>query len=103
MNMQWFWTWSGKSFGYRIDDNLFTHYGMHMGKFYGDEIYDQNGQYLGEVKNKDRVISDKSKKSCLKSIFAPKAGYAYSPYANYGAYGMYASFEDFPLPESFIV
>jgi len=35
-------------FGHRDGDNLWTHDGHHVGKFYGDEVYGCDGRYLGE-------------------------------------------------------
>lgn len=99
--MQWLWTWGGKSFGYRDNDNLFTHFGKHIGKFSANEIYDVRGKYLGELINDDRLISDTRKRSFLKHPFAPYAGSGYAKYADYAGYAIYAGHEDFPSPETF--
>ncbi|WP_420798731.1 4-fold beta flower protein [Aetokthonos hydrillicola] len=95
--MHWLWTWSGRCFGYKLENNLWTHDGRHVGRFWGDEIYDSRGYYLGEVKNENRLISNISKKNWRKSSYAPysKRG-AYARYANYAGYAMYAGHKDFP-------
>ncbi len=36
--MKCLWTWSGKSFGYREGDELWTHDGNHAGRFDGDAV-----------------------------------------------------------------
>lgn len=98
--MEWLWTWSGKSFGYRNDDNLFTHFGKHIGKFYDSEVYDVQGKYLGELNN-NRLINNTRKRSFIRGSFAPYAGCAYAKYGDYIGYVMYAGFKDFPHPEFF--
>ena len=69
--MDWLWTWGGECFGYRRDDRLFTHKGLQVGKFYGDEVYGSDGRYLGEVKG-DRLITETSRKGATSSSFSPK-------------------------------
>jgi hypothetical protein len=52
--MNWFWTWGGKCFGYRVDDRLFAYFGLQVGRFDGDEVYAADGCYLGEIMNENR-------------------------------------------------
>ena len=68
--MEWLFTWGGRCFGYKREDNLWTHDGKHIGKFYDDEIYNPSGNYLGELMN-GRLITNLSKKSYKKSGFNP--------------------------------
>ena len=97
--MQWLWTWGGKCFGYREDDELLTHDGRHVGRFEDDEVYGKDGRYLGEVIN-GRLITHKSKKSRRRAIFTPYAKRAgYAKHADYAGYAMYAGYEDFPAPK----
>lgn len=99
--MNWLWTWGGVCFGYRDGDNLWTHDGRHVGRFVGSEVYASNGVYLGEVRNNNRLITNRAKTGWRKNGFARlgnRAGYA--RYANYAGYAMYAGFEDFPAPEA---
>jgi hypothetical protein len=100
--MKWYWTWSGKCFGYRDGDALRTYYGKHVGNFVGDIIYGTNGKYLGEVMNDNSLITCTSKKGWYGHSFAPYANYIpYAPYANNVGYAMYAGYEDFPHPKDF--
>jgi hypothetical protein len=99
--MDWLWTWGGTCFGYRNGDNLWTHDGRHVGHFTGDEVYASDGRYLGELKNGNRVISNRSKSSRRKNAFTPlgrRTGYV--RYTNYTGYVMYTGHEDFPAPEA---
>jgi len=98
--MEWFWTWGGRCFGYRDVDDLWTYDGRHVGSFRDNEVYACDGRYLGEIMSGNRLITNKSKKSCRRGSFTPhgrRAGYA--KYADYTGYAMYAGFEDFPTLE----
>jgi len=95
--MDWVWTWKGRCFGYIDNDCLWTYDGRHVGKIIDGEIYGRDGKYLGEVKNDNRLITNKSKKSGRSYSFTPyskRVGYA--KYVNYAGYAMYAGYEDFP-------
>lgn len=100
--MDWYWTWGGKSFGYRRGDKLFAYHGLQVGRFHGDEIYGSDGRYLGEVKNTNRLITHRGKKGWRRSCFAPTRAGSYAGYANYVGYVMYAGYEDFPPPDNFV-
>ena len=84
------WTWGGISFWYRDGVNLWTHDGRHLGQFHGDEVYGPDGWYLGEIKGKDHLITNISKKGCRRGVFAPYAPRvaACARYANYVGYVM---------------
>ncbi len=99
--MEWMWTWGGESFGYRVDDRLFTYRGIQAGRFDGDEVYGADGRYLGEVMSEKRLITHRSKKNRRHSGFAPARGGSYARYCNYAGYAMYAGYEDFPSPDEF--
>ena len=99
--MDWFWTWEGKCFGYRVDDHLFTYRGKQAGRFEGKAVYGHDGMYLGEILNDNRLITHKAKKREQRSSFAPVQGSSYAKYADYAGFVMYVGYEDFPLPESF--
>lgn len=98
--MKWLWTWSGRSFGYREGDDLWTHDGQHVGKFsINEEIYGPNGQYLGELLN-ERLITNLSKKHFRSYNFSPYAcRVAFVKYIDYVGFVMYAGYEDFPKLE----
>lgn len=98
--MEWFWAWSGKCFGYKSEDNLWTHDGRHVGRFFGDEVYSKSGQYLGEVKSGNRLITHCGKKNYRKSTFLPYGNIVrYVKYVDYVGNVMYVGYEDFPAPE----
>jgi hypothetical protein len=99
--MEWFWTWGGECFGYRRDDKLFTHNGVQAGRFYEDEIYGADGRYLGEIRNRNRLITNSSKRHRTKSTFSPSVSGSYVPYVGYVGYVMYVGYEDFPSPSEF--
>lgn len=94
--MEWLWTWSGRCFGYRDGDNLWTHDGRDICRFHDDEVYGSDGRYLGEIIN-NRLITNKSKKMQRRSGFTPYANRtAYTKYVDYVGYTMYSGYEDFP-------
>lgn len=99
--MVWLWTWGGKSFGYRDGDELFTHDGRHVGRFYGDDIHDRHGVYIGEVKNSNRLIKSKSGKSIRRSSFSPYAKrIRHVQHVGHVGNVTLSGYEDFPLPEN---
>jgi hypothetical protein len=55
------WTWGGKFYGRREGDLLIHSSGRCTGIIDGDEIYDNDGRYLGELMQ-DRLIRNKSKR-----------------------------------------
>ena len=99
--MDWFWTWGGECFGYRVDDRLFTYHGVQIGRFDDDEVYGSDGGYLGEIMSENRLITHRGKKNWRHSGFSPVRSGSYARYVNYVGYVMYAGYEDFPSPDEF--
>ena len=102
MSSQWYWTWGGVCFGYRREEWLFTHDGIGVGRFVGDEVYGANGEYLGELINTEqghRLIASTYKKGRLTEAFSPKMEGAYPRPANRAPLPLYCGYEDFPTPE----
>jgi hypothetical protein len=99
--MDWFWTWGGECFGYRVDDRLFAHHGREAGRFDGDYVYGADGYYLGEIKSEKRLITHRGKKAWRRSPFTPTRRGSYARYCNYVGYVMYSGYEDFPPPDEF--
>jgi hypothetical protein len=100
--MEWLWTWGGTCFGYRVDNQLWTHDGKHVGNFQGDEIFGSNGRYLGEIMNGNRLIKCLNKRNQQGYSFTPYGRRAaYVKFVNYVGYVMYAGYEDFDDPSSF--
>jgi hypothetical protein len=59
--MDWLWTWGGISFGYKVDDRVFTHFGLQIGRVDGEEVYASDGRYLGEIMSDNRLITHRGK------------------------------------------
>ncbi|CZW71775.1 4-fold beta flower protein [Enterobacter hormaechei] len=95
------WTWGGTFFGYIANGKLYTHRGKHVGKIVGEEIFDRNGNYLGEMRNGKRLITNKSKTNKRSSSFSPVNAGSCAKYVNYVGYVMYVGYKDFPSPEEF--
>lgn len=68
--MKQFWTWSGKYIGVQQGDYLVTWTGRVLGRFYGQELYNQEGMYIGEVGRNDRIFKDVTKVNQRRSIFS---------------------------------
>jgi hypothetical protein len=99
--MDWYWTWGGECFGYRLHDWLFAYHGLQVGQFHGDEVYGTDGGYLGQVKREKRLITDLGKNHLTKLSFDPVMDAPYEQYPNRVVFGAYAGFKDFPTPEDF--
>jgi hypothetical protein len=69
--MDQLWKWRGKHFGFQDGRDLRTYRGRHVGRFYGDEIYDKDGKYLGEKRWLDRLIRDLAKAYQTQGTFNP--------------------------------
>jgi hypothetical protein len=77
--VEWLWTWSGESVGYREGDGLWTHNGGDIGRFHGDEVYGPDGRYLGELIDGERLITAKFRLKAHREIFTPQPPRAKSP------------------------
>ena len=94
-----FWNWGGRYVGYRVSDGLFWHNGRQVGYFAeGDEIYGCNGDYLGEVRSGNRLITNLSKKAWTRASLIPRFLKSSPGHQDLNAREMLAGFEDFPLP-----
>lgn len=99
--MQYLWTWGGKFFGYRADDDLWTYTGRHVGRFNGNEVYDRRGRYLGEVID-DRLIRNRMKRLWRSGIFMPYMNrVSLVKLVDYVGFVMYVGHDDFLPPEAF--
>ncbi len=93
-----FWNWRGIYIGYRLNDSLFSSDGRQLGLFYeGDEVYACDGHYLGEIRSRDRLISNTAKKWWMRSFVKPSVRKQVPGYANATPNEMLASFEDFSI------
>lgn len=94
--MELLWTWRGKFFGYRLENDLWTYTGRHVGRISdNNEVYDRHGTYMGEIMN-GRLISHKGKRNYRFYSFTPWASrMRMVKYVDYVGYAMYAGYEDF--------
>jgi len=94
-----FWDWSGRYVGYRLTDCLFRDDGHQIGYFAeGDEVYGCNGEYIGEVRSGNRLITNLKKKAWTRGSFEPRSLKSSPGHPNLGAREMLTGFEDFPAP-----
>lgn len=97
----WLWTWSGKSFGYREGDRLFTLEGLEVGRFYGREVYGPDGAYLGEVGPGDDAVAlatNLYKRGRRQTPFVPSLVNPRPPRPAQPVRPFYAGYADFPSP-----
>lgn len=91
-----FWNWGGRYVGFRSSDCLFGPDGRQVGYFAeGDEIYASNGEYIGEVRGANRLITNSSKKAWTRRGFEPRLLRSSPGRANVNAKEMLTGFEDF--------
>ena len=92
-----FWNWGGHYVGYRLSDCLFSHSGQQLGYFAeGDEIYGCTGEYLGEVRKGDRLITNLGKKAWTRRTVVPTVQKSAPGQSDIGAKEMLPNYEDFP-------
>lgn len=90
-----FWAWGGKYIGQRSGAFLYSSSGKPIGRFDGDNLFDFDGNYIGEVRNEKFLIVNPQKKyirsySCCEPV--SRCGISY---VDYCGYAMYAGYEDF--------
>ncbi len=90
-----YWTWGGKYIGNRSGDYLYSKHGDPIGKFYGNELYNFSGYYIGEIRNSDRLIVNRSSKFKRKSSICKPCGTVGCSYCDCAGYAMIVGYEDF--------
>jgi hypothetical protein len=95
------WQWNGSYFGYRLNDQLFTRSGRCVGVFRGDEVYGHRGQYLGEIKSRDRLITNTEKLDKRGPAAPDVMGEPAPEVSKRPEYAMYVAHEAFPPLSSF--
>lgn len=61
-SVKWLWNWAGKCIGYSLDNYFRDCEGNAIGRFVNNEIYSENGDYLGEIyAGNGRLCVDKTK------------------------------------------
>lgn len=93
-----FWNWSGRYVGHRLSDDLFYSDGRQVGYFAeGDEVYGCNGDYLGEVRCENRLISNLSKRAWTRRSLTPRSVNSSPGRRDVPAKEMLTGYEDFPV------
>lgn len=91
-----YWNWGGSYIGVRQKDYLVAWDGRILGKFYGKEIYDQNGKYIGELGRNNRLMKNRTKDGCCRPAFSSSVkGTITSPFKDCQPYPMIPGIEDF--------
>ncbi|WP_333645811.1 hypothetical protein [Lacrimispora sp.] len=94
--MEKYWNWEGNYIGVRQKDYLTACDGIILGKFYGKEIYDQNGNYIGEIGKNNRLIKNKTKENFRRPGFSFYVkGTITAPFKSCDPYPMIPGYEDF--------
>lgn len=93
-----YWSWCGRYVGYRSSGCLFNRDGTQVGYFAeGDEVYGCSGNYIGEVRSDNRLITNLSKKAWTRKSVTPRLLKNSSWPHDMNAKEMLAGFEDFPV------
>ncbi len=96
-----FWSWSGSYVGYRLTDCLFSDDGHQIGYFAeGDEVYGCYGEYIGEVRSGNRLITNLKKKKWTRGSFEPRVLKSAPGHTNLAPRDMLPGFEDFPSAQA---
>ncbi|KAA5612286.1 hypothetical protein [Rhodovastum atsumiense] len=67
----WLWTAGGKSFGYRLGDELWSLSGRHCGRFVGNQVFSMTGAYRGEVIHGNRLVTNLAWRNLNQPGFLP--------------------------------
>lgn len=92
-----YWAWGGKYIGSRSGDYLYSSTGNPVGVFCGNELYNFSGEYIGEIRNNNRIIVNKSSKSKRISSRCSPCRRCGCSYCDYAGYAMLAGYEDFSI------
>lgn len=94
--MERYWTWGGRYIGVKQREYLVACDGTILGKFYGKDLYDQEGCYIGEIGRGGRLIRNRTKDSTHRPAFSRGVkGTITAPLRDCAPYPMIYGFEDF--------
>jgi hypothetical protein len=92
----WLWTCGGTFFGYRLGDELFTYKGKQAGHFSeGDEIYNAAGNYIGELRLSNRLVTNESKETWHRKPFPSRVGATFRRTSDLESIQVMPGFRDF--------
>jgi hypothetical protein len=98
-----FWNWHGRYIGYRTSDCLFGSDGRQIGYFAeGDEVYGCAGDYLGEIRGENRLITNLSKKAWTRRTVVPRVFKNSPGHRDVNPKEMLVGYKDFPAPQEHI-
>lgn len=93
-----YWNWGGCYIGVRQRDYLVACDGTILGEFYGKELYDRHGHYMGELGRNDRLIKNRTKVNFCRPEFSSYVkGTVTAPINDVAPYPMIPGFEDFSI------
>ncbi len=96
-----YWSWEGNYVGVQQKDYLVACDGTILGKFYGTEIYNQNGNYIGELGKNERLIKNLNKINNHRQAFSFYVkGTITAPFKNSASYPMISGFADFTISQT---
>lgn len=96
------WTWGGKYFGYLDGDDLWTYNGLNAGRIFNGKIFGPKGNYLGEIRNGDRLITHISSMQQKGPRFTPGSKTeGRAKCVSYEGLPMLPEYQDFPSAEEF--
>lgn len=96
-----YWSWEGSYVGVRQKDYLVACDGTILGRFYGTEIYNQNGLYIGELGRSQRLIKNLNKANNRRPAFSFYVkGTITAPLKNSAPYPLTQGFADFSRSQS---
>lgn len=101
--MEWLWTWKGQSFGYKRANELRLQDGSHVGTFVDNKVFGLDGKYIGEIRNKNRLIVHKASKGKSGSKVSRKIKLI-GQVGRINLVGLVGlvGYEDFPGPDTFV-
>lgn len=91
-----YWNWGGRYIGVRQNDYLVACDGTILGKFYGKEIYDPGGKYIGELGRHDRLMKNRTKEDfCRPAFSSAMRGTVTQPFKDCAPYPVMPGVEEF--------
>lgn len=96
--MEGYWNWSGKYIGTRQHEYLVSYDGTVIGKFWGSDIYNADGEYLGEVGRNKRLVRNLVKAGQRRTLFSHYVrGTITQRFSDIAAYPLSYGWENFEM------
>jgi len=94
--MNGYWTCSGRYVGVCQNGYLVSYNGHIIGKFYGHEIYNADGKYIGEILKEKRLVKNRNKSIQRRPMFSRGiCGTITTKYCDIGSLPLVGNFDDF--------